>query len=631
MKWLFVLLVALPAFGRTLSSQYVGREVCANCHKGIAANQITTNMANTWQGTTPKDLPVHYSETATEGPGAPIKYLVKRIGGKMEYQTQMPGGPLLTFPVLTAVGGKRHGISFLVRISSLDGLPVPGKPLIEGRYFHSSHENKLALSLGFPTDKPTNYETAFGRVLTPYLKKRCLECHVAPRRAGSELETGVTCENCHGPGRPHLKALSAHSKNPGILNPATLPIAEQWKPCTQCHAGSSLVEDPLPDQLLISDQVTAIKNSECWRQSGKRITCTNCHNPHKDAPRLVMEARAVRTCLQCHSAGVPHHAGLCPVNRKTNCVQCHMPDQVRGAFVIADHWIRAHPEQHVKVPPYHPAWRTTVVPKHEYLREIVVDSRAKAAAIRQKLLTGGSFFALARANSVDRATAINGGYLGDLKRSQFDPAWAAAALKLQPGGLSQVVDANGKYLILQRMPRNFREDAEAVFEQAMVLRKQDKPRQAMAKLIDALKIDPHLLRALTWLGALYGQAGNAKVSAGILQLATRLYPNDGGTHFNLGLAYGAMGDFAKETAEYKRTLQIDPDYFLADLNWGDALYAKGEYTDAIERYREGLAINPLSASLHYNLGVALKHENQTAEAEEQIALALKIDPTVAKP
>lgn len=630
MKRLFVLLVTVPALGVAAGSQYLGRAVCADCHKNIAATQVTTNMAQTWQGTTPKDLPVHYFETHQEGPGPVIKYLVKRTGSKMEFQAQMPGQPALTFPVVTAVGGKRHGISFVLRVSSLDGLPVPGDPLIEARYFHSARENRLALSLGFPEEKPANYETAFGRVLTPYLKRRCFECHVKPRKMGTAIETGVSCENCHGPGRPHLAALGAHSRNLGILNPAKLPIAEQWKPCTQCHAGSSLVEDPLPSDLLISDQVTAIKNSECWRESGGRITCTNCHNPHKDAPRLVLEARAVRTCLGCHSATVPHHAGLCPVNRKTNCVQCHMPDQIRGAFIIADHWIRVHPEQHVKVPPYNPAWKTTITPNHLYLRKIVLDDRERALALRRQLAAGGSFFDLARANSIDRATAFQGGYVGDVKATQLDPAWAAAALKLRPGQISTVLNAHGQYLILQRMPWNFREDAEAVFDKAMTLRKQGKPQEAVAELVQALKIYPHLLRALTWLGAMYGEAGNPKVSAGVLEMATRLYPNDGGTHYNLGLAYGAMGDFIKEIAEYKRTLQLDPDYVLAYLNWGSALYAKGDYAQAINIYRKGIAVNPLFAPLHYSLGVALKSENKTAESQAELALATKIDPNVAK-
>ncbi len=111
------------------------------------------------------------------------------------------------------------------------------------------------------------------------------------------------------------------------------------------------------------------------------------------------------------------------------------------------------------------------------------------------------------------------------------------------------------------MPRNFREDAEAVFNQAMELRKQGKQQESMNELLESLKIYPHLLRALTWLGAMYGQSGNPYVSAGILTIATQLYPQDGGAHYNLALAYGAMGN-AEEIPEYRRAVEIDPDHGL---------------------------------------------------------------------
>jgi tetratricopeptide (TPR) repeat protein len=304
-----------------------------------------------------------------------------------------------------------------------------------------------------------------------------------------------------------------------------------------------------------------------------------------------------------------------------------MLDETRGAFVIAEHWIRVQPGQKAKLPAHNPAWRTTVTPRHMYLRMIVLDARGKASAILQQLLSGGSFFELARANSIDPGSAVNGGYVGDLDRSQLDPAWSAAALKLQPGEISSVLDANGKYVILQQMPRNFRVEAEAVFNKAMDLRKQGKPQEFVNELLEALKIYPHLLRALTWLGAFYGQSGNPAVSAKILTIATQLYPKDGGAHYNLGLAYGAMGN-PEEITEYRRAIEIDRDYVLAYLNWGAALFAKGQYEEAIKVYREGIDVNPLFASLHYNLGLALEQEKKTAEAEAEMALAAKIDPNV---
>ena len=627
---LIYLLLSVSALAGAGESGYVGRDVCAGCHKNVAQVQSHTNMARTWQGTAiNQQLPANYFETHEEGPSPQIKYAVKRAGQSLQYQVQMPGLPPQEFPVETMVGGDRHGISFLFRVPDLEGLPLPLSRLLEARYFHYAQQNKLAFSLGFPEEKPSSYETAMGRVLTPYLEKRCLSCHGAPRTHGTTVETGVSCENCHGPGQPHLAALSAKSRDLAMWNPAKLPMSERMRPCTQCHAGSSVIEDPMPDDVLISDQVTALKNSECWRQSGGEITCIDCHNPHQDAPRAVLDARAEKTCLRCHSAAVTNHAGLCPVNRTTGCAGCHMLDETRGAFVIAEHWIRVNPEQKIKVGVQNPAWRTTIIPRHLFLRMMVLDDRGKASAIRQQLLSGASFFELARANSIDQGSGSKGGYLGDLNASQLDPAWSPAALKLQPGEISDVVEANGKYVILQRMPRNFRVEAEAVFNQAMELRKQGKQQDSVNGLLESLKIYPHFLRALTWLGATYGQSGNPAVSVTILTIASQLYPQDAGAHFNLALAYGALGN-AQEIPEYQRTLEIDPDYVLAYLNWGAALYTKGQYEDAIKIYREGIDVNPLYASLHYSLGLALEQEKKTEEAEVEMALAAKIDPNVGK-
>ena len=621
------LLVIVSSLASAGEGGYLGRDVCAGCHRDIARTQFRTNMARAWPGVATPQLPANYSETQAEGPAPVIEYAFARTGRNMQYRVQMPGQPPLDFPVEATVGGERHGISFLVRVNALEGLPLPRPALVEARYFHYAQQNRLALELGFPEEKPSTYETALGRVLTPLLEKRCLACHGAPRTQGTRVVSGIDCESCHGPGQRHLAALGAHSRDLGILNPKKLPVAERMRPCAQCHAGSSVVEDPMPYDTLISNQVTALKNSECWRQSAGEVTCTDCHDPHRDTPALVLTAKSEKACLRCHSATVTSHAALCPVNRVKGCIGCHMPDQTRGAFIMADHWIRVHPEQKIEVAAHNPAWRTKIPPKRLYLRTIVFDDREKASAVRQQLLAGGSFFELARANSIDRATADTGGYLGDVDRSQLDPALSAAALKLQPGEISNVVESNGKYFTLQRLPRNFREDAEAVFNKAMDLRKQGKLQESKDKLFEALKIYPRLLRALNWLAAMYTQGGNPGVSVKILTLATRLYPDDSDAHFNLALAYGAMGN-AEEIPEYRRALKIDPDLVVTYINWGATLYEKGQYQDAIKVYREGINVNPLIASLHYSLGLALEQEKKTAEAEAEMALARKIDPNV---
>jgi predicted CXXCH cytochrome family protein len=624
----FLPLALTAADQRNHVNQFVGRDVCAGCHRDIATSQAATAMAQTWQGRRTKQIPSDYSESHVEGPNPAIEYRIIRSAAAFSFQVKMPGDQPMVFPVETTMGGRRHGLSFLVRAANLDGTALERPPLIEARYLHYAPHGKLELSPGFPAEKPANYETSIGRVLGPSFGKKCLTCHGEPRTIGTHTETGVTCESCHGPGREHLSAVAAKSADLSIVNPKKLPISSQMQPCSSCHAGFSLVEDPMPDDLLISDQVTALSNSECWRQSGGQITCVNCHDSHEDAPRPVLVKRSEATCLSCHSAHVEKHAALCPINQQSNCVSCHMPDGSKPPMRIADHWIRVHGNRTTQVV-HKREWASEVVPRYLYLRMIVLPSKEKAGDLQRQLLSGASFFTLARANSTDRSSAENGGFLGDLKAEDLPPAWSGAALKLQPGEISSVIEVGENYLILQRLPRNFREDAETLFNKAMGLRT-GKQREAAAGFLEALKVYPHLLRALTYLGITYGEAGNPQTGSAILQIATRLYPEDAGAHFNLGIAYGAIGK-AEEIQEYRRAIEINPDLPLAYLNLGAALYAKGETQEAIRIYRQGIDVNPLVASLHYSLGIALDQQGEHSEAARQIELAKKIDPAVANP
>ncbi len=624
-RWVCALL-AISGLGWADAQGYLGRQVCAGCHKEIAATQATTNMANTWQPLNTPLLPKNFSETYDEGPPPNIHYEVQRDGNAGKYQVTIPDRSPVEFPLEAIVGGKRHALTFIFRVPEIGGVKLSRAPLIESRYIHSTQENRLGLELGFPEDKPTGYETGFGRAIGPALEERCFRCHTAPRTWGGQVEVGVTCESCHGPGQKHLLALSKHSSDLGILNPAKLPVPEKMQTCLQCHGGAGYVEDALPANLLISDQASGMRNSECWRETAGQMTCTNCHNPHQDAPKAVVDERSVKTCLGCHSLAVKKHAAICPENRSNDCVGCHMPKKIEGVFHLADHWIRVHPEQNVRIEAKrNPAWRSMYVPNHLFLRMVVLDDREKAAAIHRQLVAGGSFFELARANSLDRTSGLNGGFLGDVEASKLDPAWSAVALNLEPGEMSNVLEANGKFVVIQRMPRNFKQDAEAKFDYAVQLRKSGKVPESIAALVDSLKVYPFFLRALTYLGITYSQGGNPKTGAGVLEIAEREYPRDEGTHFNLGVAYGALGETEKEIAEYQKTLAIDPDYFSAYLNWGGSLFAGGKYDEAIEMYRKGIAINPLSAPLHYSLGMALDRVDKKAEAATEIALAGKID------
>lgn len=76
------------------------------------------------------------------------------------------------------------------------------------------------------------------------------------------------------------------------------------------------------------------------------------------------------------------------------------------------------------------------------------EAKARALAIRARLLKGEDFAALARDASDDKGSAARGGELGELLRSQLVPEFAAAAFSLPPGEVSEpILTPYGYHLI----------------------------------------------------------------------------------------------------------------------------------------------------------------------------------------
>jgi hypothetical protein len=58
-----------------------------------------------------------------------------------------------------------------------------------------------------------------------------------------KLPEGIDCQRCHGPGRAHVEAVSAHVSlqaiQAAIVNPAKLNRDRQMEVCMQCHLETS--------------------------------------------------------------------------------------------------------------------------------------------------------------------------------------------------------------------------------------------------------------------------------------------------------------------------------------------------------------------------------------------------------
>jgi len=78
-----------------------------------------------------------------------------------------------------------------------------------------------------------------------------------------------------------------------------------------------------------------------------------------------------------------------------------------------------------------------------------MNAMERAIQIRKKLIDGGDFEALAKEFSDDPGSAVRGGDLGFMSRGDFVREYAEAAYKLAPGELSDVVESQFGFHIIQ--------------------------------------------------------------------------------------------------------------------------------------------------------------------------------------
>ena len=75
---------------------------------------------------------------------------------------------------------------------------------------------------------------------------------------------------------------------------------------------------------------------------------------------------------------------------------------------------------------------------------------ARASEIRERILAGEDFTELAREYSDDRGSAQVGGELGEFTRAQMVKPFADAAFALEPGGVSEVIESEFGFHVIQR-------------------------------------------------------------------------------------------------------------------------------------------------------------------------------------
>jgi hypothetical protein len=200
--------------------------------------------------------------------------------------------------------------------------------------------------------------------------RACDGCHFTGFMSQEKrVETGITCESCHGPASNHVKDPDSSIYRASLADPV-----RQNEVCLQCHmrnrdkrledhnmseifgdardypykyeAGKKLSDYKLPAPFMIGHETKEFYANGAGKKNrtqgnefvhsmkGKHgVTCINCHNPHTLQP-TAKDNTGNQLCMNCHSFGSligPHqkdiqaHTHHKAESEGSKCVECHMP------------------------------------------------------------------------------------------------------------------------------------------------------------------------------------------------------------------------------------------------------------------------------------------------------------------
>jgi len=175
--------------------------------------------------------------------------------------------------------------------------------------------------------------------------------------------------------------------------------------------------------------------------------------------------------------------------------------------------------------------------------------------------------------------------------------------------------------------------------------------EALSEYKKALEIDPHYTDIHNNLGRLYFKTGQYSEAVEEFNKALAIDPSYRHSQINLEIVqeilagklkieaynhyekasfYDEIDKFEEAIAEYKRAIEIDPDYAQAFTSLGSVYERKGLFGPAIFHHKRAIEINPNLAVAHLNLGVAFARKGVLDLAIPAYKEAMELSPDLAE-
>jgi tetratricopeptide (TPR) repeat protein len=158
---------------------------------------------------------------------------------------------------------------------------------------------------------------------------------------------------------------------------------------------------------------------------------------------------------------------------------------------------------------------------------------------------------------------------------------------------------------------------------------ENKPQDAIASFENALNVDATNFVALDGLITQYARTNELDKAHSRVDQALGQYPNVAWLHFLKGQVYGYQNNGQSAEAEYRRALEIDPNYLRAYSSLA-ALFISAKQEDrAIVEYRKILAIRPDNPFVYTLIGMLEDARHNYDAAADNYRKALELDPNAS--
>ncbi|HEV7920421.1 MAG TPA: tetratricopeptide repeat protein [Thermoanaerobaculia bacterium] len=553
---------------------YTGDAACASCHADIARSYQQVGMSRSFSRPRRETLIEDLGKELVHARSKQTFQLVWKEGRLLfrRYERDADGKPvhLLEQPVDWILGSGDHARIYLYQ--------TPEGELYQLPIAWYAQTKSWGMAPG--------YDRADHDGVSRRVRHECMFCHnaypdLAESRDGywrsqafpKQLPEGIGCQRCHGPGAAHAAAMSAGKSDDTIVNPARLSPQRGNDVCNQCHLlpavavqgarrlgrdvysfrpGQALSDYALPTDITaaggerfeISHQAYRMEQSRCFRESGDRLSCLSCHDPHRAIAPAERAAHFRKVCLGCHetmSAGGKEHAP----GTRADCTSCHMPKrrtQDVVHVVMTDHRIGRYGDVSKLLDPLGES-----EPEVENVQ--LYDPAAVSKPAERDLYR--------------LMPLLRTGHTSDPRLVQRFAQAAAAMEEVEPLlDLANVQSSRQQWPSLERT-------AKTVLWRA--------PSQPLA---------------LAWLGLAQQGEGKQEEAVASLRRAVALAPERAGLHMNLALALIRNGREEEAIKELERATALRPNLAAAWLQLAELRARRKELPAAIEAYERTLAIEP---------------------------------------